>query len=275
MNGILFHFNRQMTPRLNVNDHDDHLAVEYDTDGARNDDDGNSSTGTDEDHEDEDEEQHLIFDAISHDNVELVDQCMLHEPLVLYRRHLEFDQTPVHFAVWEKKSALALRMIESGLRQDFDSAMECEDWKGSGTLHIACELGYLDVVKALVYRGADPIKGGHAPHAGPFNPLMCAVNARERDVVEFLLRYAPVRSHINDLAPGGRTVLGMACEFVDNGIIQLLLDAGADPTFPEGENSPANVILYDECTVEHRANILPNLALIQAAIARRNQSVAQ
>jgi len=142
-------------------------------------------------------------------------------------------ETPLIYAIWECKPAIALWLIEHRSQHDLDTANT--DWETA--LHFACDKGLLSVVQALVRAGANPA----AFNRDGGTPLIAAARYKHANVVAFLLQQPAVKATIDAV---GRspccTALSIASHQGHLDIVQLLLDAGADPTIPAGPASPLN-----------------------------------
>jgi len=71
-------------------------------------------------------------------------------------------------------------------------------------------------------------------------PLIPAADYGYADVVAFLLKQPAVKASIDHIDKYTRTALSSACRFGRQPVVQLLLDAGANPTIPTGDASPLN-----------------------------------
>lgn len=91
-------------------------------------------------------------------------------------------------------------------------------------LMLACLRGNLDLVKLLIYRGADVNKTG-------WTPLHYAASAGRVDIMKFLIdKYA----YIDAISPSGNTPLMMATLYGDEKSVLYLLSQEADPTILNG-----------------------------------------
>lgn len=96
-------------------------------------------------------------------------------------------------------------------------------------LMIASLRGNLDLVKLLVYRGADVNKTG-------WTPLHYAASGGHTQVMRFLL---DKNAYIDAASPSGNTPLMMAVLYGSEDSVELLLAHGADPTILNGAKRSA------------------------------------
>ena len=110
---------------------------------------------------------------------------------------------------------------------------------GATPLMLAAFLGHSDVVKYLLWRGADI---NAQDHAG-FTALMYAAATGYKGTVKYLLKRG---ADLAVIARDGRTPLMIAAQHGQMGVYKLLLDAGADPAVRDYNNlsAPNYVELY-------------------------------
>ena len=210
---------------------------------------------------------HPVFDDILRGDLEAVKTRVLADPSVLELTDGDgTGSTPLHFAIWKQKPAIAHWLIEHRGQHD----LETSDARGYTALHLACMLGSLSDVQALVAAGANlfPLNRFYC------TPLALASMEDHSDIVAYLLQLRTVRGTI-DMG----STLALASYHGHLSIVQLLLDAGADPSIPSGTRSPlTNAISQGRTTVAllllrallepHRARTLHKArALLAAAIA--------
>jgi hypothetical protein len=140
---------------------------------------------------------------------------------------------------------------------------------------VASEFGPQRVVEALVAERANPV----ALTRNGYTPLMKASGSGHTDIVAFLLRLPPVRASIDAITRcryGYKfTALSLASSMGHQPVVQLLLDAGADPTIPAGSIIPGGSIpagsmtpLYLARHNKHHAVV----ALLHKAINEANRA---
>lgn len=105
--------------------------------------------------------------------------------------------------------------------RDVDVDVNGTDRDGRTPLYVACLLGHLDVVKALLDGGADVNKA----HKDGFTPLYVASQSGYRDIVAVLIAKG---AEVNKADKDGFTPLYAASENGHLGIVQALLSSGAD-----------------------------------------------
>ena len=130
-------------------------------------------------------------------------------------RHTD-SNTALHCAVEKEHTDVVQLLIDAG------ADIETKDNNGRSPLHCACESGALDIVKMLVEAGAgvrDTDNEGStcliiASYFGHTETVRCLVGLPEVDV--------------NHRHTDSNTVLHCAVEQTHTGVVQLLIDAGAD-----------------------------------------------
>jgi ankyrin repeat protein len=199
-----------------------------------------------------DHDDHPIFDDIKGGNLEAVQERVLADAAVLEQRRIGDRWTPLMAAIALKKPAIALWLIQHRGQHSLETA----DGGGWTALHYASTHGPLAVVQALVAAGANPAAltaRGSTPSiyasstgANPaalgglgWTPLMCASARGFTDIVVCLLQLPAVKASIDHIHQDSQcTALSYASRFGHQPTVQLLLDAGADPTIPAGPRSP-------------------------------------
>lgn len=141
---------------------------------------------------------------------------------------------PIHYAAYKRQPEIALWLIANRGEADVDAP----DRNGMTALHSAAEEGPLSVVLALVEAGANPL----AVPRWNATTLTFAAERSHADITTYLLQLPGVRAIINKTSTCGeqRTALSTAAKYGHLSLVRLLLDAGADPTIPEGHYSPLN-----------------------------------
>lgn len=174
--------------------------------------------------------QPSIFDVIEQEDLEEVQRRVRADPSVLEERRVGGEETPLMWAIREQQPAIALWLIEHRGNHDLDA----KDDDGWSAIHYACQYWPLEVVQQLVAAGADV----RAVSETRFTALMMAASDGLAQVAAFLLTLPAVREGIDSINAYGETALSRACSFGRAPIVRLLLDAGANPTIPPGEESP-------------------------------------
>lgn len=107
-------------------------------------------------------------------------------------------------------------------------------------MHYASRTNQLSLVQALVAAGAHTTK----KDKDGWPPLWHAVDKGQTDIVAYLLQLPAVQSMVtNARYYHDWTAFAQASTRGVSSVVQLLLDAGADPTIPFGENSPLNLAI--------------------------------
>ncbi len=178
------------------------------------------------------QQQHPIFGDIRSGKLEEVQRRVRADAAVLEERGGWGGRTSLIYAVCEGKPAIALWLIEHRGQHDLDST----DTYGQTALHYTCWQDSLSVVKALVGAGANLA----ALNQYKSTPLSRAAANNHANIVAFLLQQPAVKTTIDIISHFPKTALSLASHYGHRSIVQLLLDAGADPTIPAGPHSPIN-----------------------------------
>ncbi len=258
----------------------------------------------DEDWEDEDEEDaevtvvedHAIYYAIRENDKQRVDQMMRADPKVLAISAAKWDGTPLIYAILEAEDAdwgdeMAMFIIRHECSQYWGAATQTRttnfDYAGMTPIMAAVWAEQPAVVQALVARGAEPTEMNPKIGHTPLSLAGVRHSSAGQEILEYLLTFPAVRATIHDPFEsdhGGRTsILGEACGVLrphnTPKVIKILLDAGADPSFPgedEGK-SPLTMLeiprdFYRRCEecphkqAEAYARIDESEALLRASI---------
>lgn len=206
--------------------------------------------------------------------------AMLDADPALIGNRLPNGRTPLHTAAYGDKLSIVALLISRGANTDDTTNA------GSAPLHGAAVSGYEDVVKLLVEKGANvniTNQGGYTPLTnGALNgsltimkclvdaganldpktaeeqiPLLCAINSRNPEAVEFLLKSG---ADPNRAAPNGENAVLTASLWtiwdpgnaeVMRGILQSLLEHGADPNdpVPNGRTALMSAAMGDDTTI--------------------------
>ncbi len=178
------------------------------------------------------QQDHPVFDDIEDGNLAEVQRRVRADAAVLEKRLEEYGATPLMWAIWEDKPAIALWLIEHRGQHDMDFT----DDDGRTALHHASRGSPLSVMQALAVAGANLA----ALAQDGWTPLIVAAANNHANIVAFLLQQPTVKATIDAVTTDHETALSIASCEGRLSIVQLLLDAGADPTLPAGPNSPLN-----------------------------------
>ena len=171
-----------------------------------------------------------IFRDIDRDNLEAVKQRVLVDASVLEEKGLGM-MTPLMYAVESGKPTIAHWIIEHRGLHDVNTF-----GAGMSALQYGCRHGPLSIVQALVTAGASPVSAD----THQTTPLTRASWNHQRNIVVYLLQLPAVQPTIDRINSENHTALSYASFRGRTSIVQLLLDAGADPTIPAGQDSPLN-----------------------------------
>ena len=181
--------------------------------------------------------QPSIFDVISRGDLAEVQRRVGANPAVVEQRlRGSSNCTPLMWAILEDQPAIALWLIEHRGGHDINT----QDDLGLTAIHDACWRGPLEVVHQLVAAGADVA----AMAANRRTALIVAAYNGHVDIVTYLLTFPAIRDGIDSIDAYNSTALSFACSYGRTSIVQLLLDAGADPTTPLGNRSPLSIATY-------------------------------
>lgn len=181
----------------------------------------------------DDDDDHPVFNDIRRGDVKAVKARVLADAAVLDETGslIFLQMTPLMYAIYDRKPDIALWLIEHRGQQSLETR---DPMIGKSAVEWACSSGLLEVVQALVAAGAAYV----GPHASA--PLRIAALCGQADILAFLLGLPAVMSSINAIHTsdaGQSTALSIASGRGHQSSVQLLLDAGADPTVPAGEYS--------------------------------------
>ena len=142
---------------------------------------------------------------------------------------------PLIYSIEHRKPAIAHWLIDHRGQHDVNTH---DRWRMTA-LHWACCKGPLSIVKALVANGADLSRTDLAL----MTPLMNASERGHSDIVAYLLQLSAVRATVDTVNIYGFTALSYTSGAWSASCVQLVLDAGADPTIHDGVESPLNLAI--------------------------------
>ena len=181
--------------------------------------------------------RHAIHDAVAAGDAEAVETLLVKETgLANHGDHL--GRRPLHYAVEAGNADLVDLLIEHGA--DVDASGFSSDDRLGGT-------GFRPVVSALWHH---PYWGQRNDYAiarrllargARYSITVAAALGDEERVRELLSSDSDLA---NDQEPGGKRPLSAAAERNHAGIVQDLLDAGADPNLDEGPICPSGFALW-------------------------------
>lgn len=192
---------------------------------------------------------HPIHEAVQSGDLDAV-RALLDADTSLVNRGDALGRRPLHYAV-ENVAKNGMEVLDLLLDRgaDIDATGFSSDDRlgGQGFRPVALALwkhpywpqrNDYDTVRRLIDRGAE------------YTTTIAAALGDEDRVRELLRRDAGLA---NDLEPGGKRPLSAAAERNHAAIVDLLLDAGADPNLPEGPNCPRGYALWAASRFGHRA----------------------
>ncbi len=156
----------------------------------------------------------------------------------LVNRGDDLGRRPLHFAVEAGQADLVDRLIDRGADVDASGFSSDDRLGGTGFRPVALALWHhpywqqrndYAIARQLLARGAR------------YSITVAAALADEERVRELLASNAELA---NDQEPGGKRPLSAAAERNHVGIVNRLLDAGADPNLDEGPNCPRGYALW-------------------------------
>ena len=137
---------------------------------------------------------------------------------------------PLHMAAKRGDLEVCKACIDQGCAVD-----EVDANQGFTALHAAAQGGHIPVLKLLLDHGAEPdtgtASGGDlyvAPHGGSTALCMAALEQHQDACAYLLKRGADVHARINN----GCTLVHVGAQMGNVAIVNMALDAGADPTDP-------------------------------------------
>ena len=181
--------------------------------------------------------RHAIHDAASAGDADTVENLLAKEP-DLVNRGDHLGRRPLHFAVEAGQGDLVDRLIDRGADVDALGFSSDDRLGGTGFRPVALALWHhpywqqrndYAIARQLLERGAR------------YSITVAAALGGEERLRELLASNAELA---NEQEPGGKRPLSAAAERNHVGIVNRLLDAGADPNLDDGPNCPRGYALW-------------------------------
>jgi ankyrin repeat protein len=158
----------------------------------------------------------LHLAAARDDSTSVADYLLTTEAAQLVNAVNLNGRSPLHLAVLHKREGLVKQMLEAGAHVNLPDA------KGYTPLHEAAEANDFKMARLLIDNGADVAKSQQSHR---ITPLILAIRAGAKEIVELLLRHAADPSADD---ADGQTPLMAAANKPNADIVGTLLTAGAD-----------------------------------------------
>ncbi|XP_052769568.1 ankyrin-3-like isoform X2 [Mya arenaria] len=162
----------------------------------------------------------------------------------------EEGNPPLYYALRSNLPEIAnLLIAHPGINLDAKSS------RGSPILHAAVRMPDFPFLETLLKAGANP---NIMDNDNRYTALLICVTYRLTDAIRILLRY---RADVNQRNYRGDSALTVAVYGSNKHIIQMLLDAGADPNTHSNTESPLFIACYEDdidivrLLIKHKANI--------------------
>ena len=194
---------------------------------------------------------HPIHEAVQSGDADAV-RALLDEDAALVNRGDALGRRPLHYAVENvAKTTSGGDMLDLLLDRgaDIDATGFSSDDRLGGQ-------GFRPITLALWQHPYWPQRNDYATarrlldRGAQYTPTIAAALGDEERLQELLRRDA---SLADQPEPGGKRPLSAAAERNHGAIVDLLLDAGADPNLPEGPNCPRGFALWAASRFGHRA----------------------
>ncbi|MDE0694023.1 MAG: ankyrin repeat domain-containing protein [Gammaproteobacteria bacterium] len=193
---------------------------------------------------------HPIHEAVQSGDTDAV-RALLDADAALVNRGDALGRRPLHYAVEKAAECEGPEMLDLLLDRgaDIDATGFSSDDRLGGQ-------GFRPITLALWQHPYWPQRNDYATarrlldRGAQYTPTIAAALGDEERLRELLRRDA---SLADQPEPGGKRPLSAAAERNHAAIVDLLLDAGADPNLPEGPNCPRGYALWAASRFGHRA----------------------
>lgn len=170
--------------------------------------------------------------AVDH-NPQIIDFLASFEDIDLNHTTMQ-RKTVLGYAVQQNNNAAVKALIAAGV--DVNGITDSDTYKDTTPLRIAAHNGNLAIAKALVENDANlntTIKSARLRGSHP-NPLFFAISAKNKDIVQYLLKYDNTLVNTEDI--NGNTPLHEAAYRGTAEILKILLEHGGDPNATNDNN---------------------------------------
>ncbi len=166
-----------------------------------------------------------IFAAIENSDVAGVEALLIDGADPNGVREVGYHVRPLHAAINAIEEGRSVSTIPLLLHYGADIDKTFPDFFGGTPLLVALYNNLKEVAYLLLARGANPNLRSEEGHV----PLCWAVENRDIEMAQTLLQKGAWKEINQYTAEEGRTALGMAIHRLQDDMVRLLLDAGADP----------------------------------------------
>jgi ankyrin repeat protein len=161
-----------------------------------------------------------IWQAAYDGDLAEVERLVGHDPGLLDAKDEQHGQTPLMGASFKSHVEVVRWLLDQG------AATNVVPKNGQTALFLACDRGNPLVVQLLLERGADPTITDHKG----VTPLILASFIGYLEVVRLLLGHTSADIIISQRHDEGGTAPWEACYKGQRGVVEALLESGADPT---------------------------------------------